>query len=516
MVFDLIARARRAADARDRDARLPGDPDRHRIVPLLRASRRGRSTSAASALEAGVDPVPWRAASTTATTWARLKLFGAVLSAMQIDPTRPHRDRLSRPRDGAGGRRHLRRHRRADQPAADRQGDPGGRLLQAGRRRRVPRQHALEGRHRHRRGREGVRRRRPQERRRAARSPAPIDALQKTFVGVERVERRADSDGRRCSSSTSRRARPPTTSSRACAACSASGASATPARSIRRRAACWRWSSAARLGWRIPERQPQAVRGGRAIWASRPTPHDAAGTARSARSRPAPAREEIDAGARRFPRHVSAAAPGVLGEEDRRQPQLQAGAGSRRRARATRRTAAADAARPCRRDGARHRDRARGGRLRHAAALDCSAGFYVRSLAHDLGERARRRRPPRGSAAHAQRRASRSPTRCLDAAERDPTGAPRALSRSPTCCRHLPSVVADGRGGSHVPTTAGRRARPRQAGSAVGIWTVSAALRRSSPEPGPVRLLDRRRRTGRDRQSRSATPGLLHPSVVMR
>ena len=35
MVFDLVARARRAADARDRDAHLPGDPDRHRLVPLL-------------------------------------------------------------------------------------------------------------------------------------------------------------------------------------------------------------------------------------------------------------------------------------------------------------------------------------------------------------------------------------------------------------------------------------------------------------------------------------------------
>ena len=35
MVFDLIQRARRAADARDRDAHLPRDPDRHRVVPSL-------------------------------------------------------------------------------------------------------------------------------------------------------------------------------------------------------------------------------------------------------------------------------------------------------------------------------------------------------------------------------------------------------------------------------------------------------------------------------------------------
>ena len=53
-----------------------------------------------------------------------------------------------------------------------------------------------------------------------------------------------------CSSSTNRSARPRTTSSRACGARSASGGSATPARSIRRRAACCRSSSAARRGSR--------------------------------------------------------------------------------------------------------------------------------------------------------------------------------------------------------------------------------------------------------------------------
>ena len=70
MVFDLMQRARRAADARDRDAHLPRDPDRHRLVSLLehlaadvrhlpRAARGGRRSGAAS-----------RATSTTATTWA--------------------------------------------------------------------------------------------------------------------------------------------------------------------------------------------------------------------------------------------------------------------------------------------------------------------------------------------------------------------------------------------------------------------------------------------------------------
>ena len=120
----------------------------------------------------------------------RLKLFGAVLSAMQIDRT----GRIAivyldhEMARAAGGT--YEDTEGLDQPAADGEGDPGGRLLQAGRRRRVPRQHAVEGRHRHRRGRQGVRRRRPQERRRLHGHAARIDALQKTFV--EKIERAID------------------------------------------------------------------------------------------------------------------------------------------------------------------------------------------------------------------------------------------------------------------------------------------------------------------------------------
>ena len=68
MVFDLIARARRAADAGNRDARLRRDPDRHRLVPLLEHHaahlrhlppvRRGGRRSARDR---------WRATSSTAT-----------------------------------------------------------------------------------------------------------------------------------------------------------------------------------------------------------------------------------------------------------------------------------------------------------------------------------------------------------------------------------------------------------------------------------------------------------------
>ena len=70
MVFDLMRRARRAADARHRDARLHRDPDRHRVVPLLEhhaahvrdlpAVHRGRRRTRR----------PWRAASSTATASA--------------------------------------------------------------------------------------------------------------------------------------------------------------------------------------------------------------------------------------------------------------------------------------------------------------------------------------------------------------------------------------------------------------------------------------------------------------
>ena len=65
------------------------------------------------ALEAGVDPVLVARNVYDSNNMGRLKLFGAVLSAMQIDADRPDRDRLPRSRDGARRRRHLRGHRRA-------------------------------------------------------------------------------------------------------------------------------------------------------------------------------------------------------------------------------------------------------------------------------------------------------------------------------------------------------------------------------------------------------------------
>ena len=180
-------RARRAADARDRDAHLPGDPDRHRLVPLLEHLAADVRHLPRRLLEAGVDPVRVARSVYDSNNMGRLKLFGAVLSAMQLDPTGRIAIALSRSRDGARRRRHLRRHRGPDQPAADGEGDPGRRLLQAGRGRRVPREHAVEGRRRHRRHREGVRRRRPQERRRLHGRPAPSTRCRRLFVEKDRA-----------------------------------------------------------------------------------------------------------------------------------------------------------------------------------------------------------------------------------------------------------------------------------------------------------------------------------------
>ena len=204
------------------------------------------------ALEAGVDPVLVARHVYDSNNMGRLRLFGAVLSAMQLDATgRIAMVYLDHEMARAAGR-HLRGHRRADQPAADGQGDPGGRLLQADRGRAVPGQPAVQGRRRHRRGRHGVRRRRPQERRRMhgeRRHRCAAGALRRQ--DGEAIDRmRSEEVRRRAPSLTSRRARPRTTSSRVRAARSASVASATPARSIPPRAACCRWSSAARRGWR--------------------------------------------------------------------------------------------------------------------------------------------------------------------------------------------------------------------------------------------------------------------------
>ena len=60
MVFDLVVGARRAADDRNRHARLRGDPHRHRFVPFLEHLA-ADVRHLPGLLEAGVDPVRRRA-----------------------------------------------------------------------------------------------------------------------------------------------------------------------------------------------------------------------------------------------------------------------------------------------------------------------------------------------------------------------------------------------------------------------------------------------------------------------
>ena len=126
-------RARRAADARDRHAHLPGDPHRHRLVPSLEhhaadvrhlppGGRGGRESGGDGA--AGVRQQQLRQAEAD---WRAARPDGAARR-------RPAGGALPGRRMLDASRLHAQRHRRADQPAADRARDSGGRVLQGRRR----------------------------------------------------------------------------------------------------------------------------------------------------------------------------------------------------------------------------------------------------------------------------------------------------------------------------------------------------------------------------------------------
>ena len=253
----------------------------------------------------------------------RLKLFGAVLSAMQIDPTRPHRDRLPRSRDGARRRRHLRGHRRADQPAADGQGDPGGRLLQADRRATSTasacgRRATIDigavakefggGGHKNAAG---------------CTVTGAIDALQKLFV--EKIERRRiRMDGLLVID------KPAGPTSHDVVARVRRVLRRAPHRPHRHARSGGERRAAARPRPRdapraFPERERQGATRRSSDSASATDTYDAEGRPVGARShRAVPARDADRRRARCVPRHVPAAAAGVLGQEDRRAAQLRA------------------------------------------------------------------------------------------------------------------------------------------------------------------------------------------------
>jgi tRNA pseudouridine55 synthase len=142
-------------------------------------------------------------------------------------------------------------------------------------------------------------------------------------------------------------------------------------------------------------------------------------------------------------------------------------------------------------------------------SLECSAGFYVRSLAHELGATL-------GVGAHLaalRRTASAGFTLAdampLDLAERSPADALAAIVPLERMLTGLAAVVLDDAGVSRA--IHGRDIGPAEM-SGEG-WT-GGAVGLVGPV-GPVRLLDQRGQLVGIGVA-AAVPGLLHPSVVIR
>jgi tRNA pseudouridine55 synthase len=133
--------------------------------------------------------------------------------------------------------------------------------------------------------------------------------------------------------------------------------------------------------------------------------------------------------------------------------------------------------------------------------LECSAGFYVRTLAHELGARL-------GVGAHLaalRRTASAGLTLAeaipLDAAERNRDAAVAAIVPIERMLQDLPSVVL---GGSDVDRVTH--------GQDVAAAAIAAAGRTGG---GSVRLFDQAGQLVGIGEA-AATPGFLHPSIVLR
>jgi len=140
--------------------------------------------------------------------------------------------------------------------------------------------------------------------------------------------------------------------------------------------------------------------------------------------------------------------------------------------------------------------------------VDCSAGFYIRSLAHDLGERL-------GVGAHlAALRRTRTGdfgldrSIPLDAAERDPEQAAAALVPLADMLPGLPAVVLTADEAARV--SRGQEVRPGDTAQ-----RSKSNLQPSAPSPQPsfVRLLDQR--GDLVAMAQPTASGALHPSVVL-
>ncbi len=143
--------------------------------------------------------------------------------------------------------------------------------------------------------------------------------------------------------------------------------------------------------------------------------------------------------------------------------------------------------------------------------VECSAGFYVRSLAHDLGERL-------GTGAHlAALRRTRSGdvtldhAIALDAAERDPAGTASRIIPLAGLLTGLDAVVLNEEGVRRV-------VHGREVGPGFGMrdsgFERPDEPRFPNPESRVYRLLDEAGSLvaiGRP----ASTPGLLHPSIVL-
>jgi tRNA pseudouridine55 synthase len=137
--------------------------------------------------------------------------------------------------------------------------------------------------------------------------------------------------------------------------------------------------------------------------------------------------------------------------------------------------------------------------------VDCSAGFYIRSLAHDLGERL-------GTGAHltALRRTRTgafglAQAVALDAAERDPQGAAAAIVPLSGVLPALPTVVLTADGVNRV--SHGQDVRTTDQ-----VSPLNAQPSALSPQPF-VRLLDASGELVAIAEP--AAGGALHPSVVL-
>ena len=499
-------RARRAADAGDRDAHLPRHPDRHRVVPLLEHHAAHVRHLPPAASRPASTRRAWRAASSTATTLGRLKLFGAVLSAMRARQTAGASrsccvdHAMARASGGTYDDTEG-----LDQPSADGEGDPGGRVLQGDRARRLPRQHALEGRHR---------RRAPSPRHSAAaatRTPSGC-TVDGSYADARRqlvtrlIEAMAPTTGRPArstlvtasargrslptarSSSTSPPGRRRTTSSpRVAARRRAAGRAHRHARSAghRRPAAARRPRHAARA---VPERTRQGLRGGRSVSAGPPTPAMPTGRPLGHRS---DGRRRADA--RRRARAISRA----RSISSRRRTRRRSRTATRRTSSRARAIAAAGARRRC-----RHGARAGSDPARRPASRRCvwraRRDSTCAALAHDLGRRARHRRAPGGAAAAARAGAS-----TLDQA----IGLERALERdreaalAGASCRWrdmLPELPAVG--SRSTTSNASGRGLDLPLGAAAGSRRLHAGgqpcapARRRAARLRPSRVADARRR----------------------